>query len=106
VYKHLRLHLYLHQGAAAFMSGDERRKNWRHPLKLGFKHRNVMDRLWAALPEGWQLRLTPLARNLDMLFVDHGFIRAMYLNLHPVSDTLELPIPWSYSRPYHLLGVP
>ncbi len=55
-----------------------------------------MDRLWAALPERWQVRLTPLARNLDMLFVDHGFIRAMYLNLHPVSESRQM---WRSAQP-------
>ncbi len=67
-----------------------------HLLKLGFKHRNVMDRLWAALPESWQGRLTPLARHLDMLFVDHGFIRAMYLNLHPLSGERQM---WRSAQP-------
>lgn len=59
-------------------------------MKLGIKHRNVMDRLWAALPENWQVRLTPLARRLDMLFVDHGFLRAMYLNFHAVDEAGQM----------------
>lgn len=65
-------------------------------MKLGFKHRDVMANLWNRLPERWQERLRPTARYLDMLLVDHGFIRAMYLNLHPVSETGKM---WRSAQP-------
>ena len=53
-----------------------------------------MADVWASLPERWQVRLRPAARYLDMWFVDHGFIRAIYLNLHPVSDKM-----WRSAQP-------
>ena len=68
----------------------------RYSVKLGFKHRDVMADLWAKIPDGWQNRLRPTARYLDMLFIDHGFIRAIYLNLHPVTDSRKM---WRSAQP-------
>ncbi len=65
-------------------------------MKLGFKHRNVMANLWGRFSPRWQARLRPTARYLDMLLVDHGFIRAIYLNLHPLSDTKQM---WRSAQP-------
>jgi len=62
--------------------------------KIRFKPMVVA--LGARLPARWQDRLRPSARYLDMLLVDHGFIRAMYLNLHPVTDMQKM---WRSAQP-------
>lgn len=50
----------------------------------------------ARLPATWQDRLRPTARYLDMLLIDHGFIRAIYMNLHPVTPTKKM---WRSAQP-------
>lgn len=55
-----------------------------------------MGSLWAKLSPTWQERLRPTARYLDMLLVDHGFIRAVYMNLHPVTETGQM---WRSAQP-------
>jgi protein tyrosine/serine phosphatase len=55
-----------------------------------------MGSLWAKLSPKWQERLRPTTRYLDMLLVDHGFIRAVYMNLHPVTDSGKM---WRSAQP-------
>ncbi len=63
-------------------------------MKRKFRFKTVVANLGARLPRRWQDRLRPTARYLDMLLVDHGFIRAIYLNLHPISDKM-----WRSAQP-------
>lgn len=40
-------------------------------------------------PEGLRRTLTPVAAYVDMLFVDHGIFRLLYLNRHALSDKVQ-----------------
>jgi len=64
--------------------------------KRKFRFKPMVAALGARLPEGLRESLRPTARYLDMLLVDHGFIRAIYMNLHPVTDTKKM---WRSAQP-------
>src|SRR5215469_3458217 len=63
-------------------------------MKTGINPRNVVTGLAQSLPAGWRKSLGPFGDWADMMFVDHGFIRLAYLNLHAVS-----PKMWRSAQP-------
>lgn len=79
------------------MSGAARqvRLAWKRAT-VGWRQR-VIDRT----PERLRSALTPAAAYFDMLFVDHGLFRLLYLNRHNLSDKVARsaqPGPYDISR--------
>jgi protein tyrosine/serine phosphatase len=63
-------------------------------MKTGINPRNVVTGWAQSLPASLRGRLGPLGDWSDMMFVDHGFIRLAYLNLHRIS-----PRMWRSAQP-------
>lgn len=63
-------------------------------MKTGINPRKIATNWSAKLPESMRARLGPMGDWLDMMLVDHGFIRSLYINLHQVSPNL-----WRSAQP-------
>jgi len=63
-------------------------------MKLGLNPRTLVVRWTKTWPQNVRATLGPAGDWLDMMLVDHGFIREMHLNLHRVSGDM-----WRSAQP-------
>lgn len=63
-------------------------------MKTGINPRALTVKLTANWPKALRAKLGPVGDWLDLMLVDHGFIRSLYLNLHQVS-----PLLWRSAQP-------
>ena len=63
-------------------------------MKTGINPRNVVTGWAQGLPPATRKALGPLGDWTDMMFVDHGFVRLAYLNLHRISPNM-----WRSAQP-------